>query len=49
MRKTGGLQSAVRKTKKLARRMKMMRAVSKNRKRLGHILKSVGQVVEKRL
>lgn len=55
MRKIKILGAAARKAKKTdkvsraVRRIKMLKPFYKNRKQLAHVIKSVGQIVEKRL
>ncbi|MDO4272507.1 MAG: hypothetical protein Q4D16_02465 [Eubacteriales bacterium] len=41
--------SPAKKAKRALRRIKMLKPFYKNRKRLAHMIKSVGRVVEKRL
>ncbi|MDC7286196.1 hypothetical protein NXH76_00125 [Blautia schinkii] len=49
MRATGSLAKRAKKAKRAMRRYKLLKPIYKNRKRLAHVLKSVGQAVEKRL
>lgn len=49
MRAISRLTKQAKKAKRAVRRFKLLKPIYKNRRRLAHVLKSVGRAVEKRL
>lgn len=49
MRAIDGLVKKAKKARRAVRRYKLLKPIYKNRKRVAHVLKSVGKAVEKRL
>lgn len=49
MGKSRWIKKAPKRVRKVVRRLKIFGTISKNFKRFGHVLKSIGQAVENRL